>query len=133
MGRVPFYVTFAPDMDYTIRTSLPREVHIALRSHKTFFYIGGLVVNVVSSTLLTPTALFQVALITFICPDQGGMVPTPKERPRMVSNVIADVTPQGHAPWLRRLLLQTADDPADGLRPLPWLTPSIIRKGGTIS
>ena len=51
----------------------------------------------------------------------------------MVSNVIADVQPLGHAPWLSRWLLHTPDDPTDGHRPLPWLTPSPTRAKDTIS
>jgi len=35
MGQMSLYVTFAPTMDDTIRTSLPKEIRIALRSHKT--------------------------------------------------------------------------------------------------
>ena len=57
-GGIIIYVTFNPNMDDTLRTSLPREVRIALRSHKTLFYSGGLVLNVVSSIPFTPAALF---------------------------------------------------------------------------
>jgi len=52
------YVTFAPSMDNTIRTSLQREVHIALRIHKALFYKGGLVLNVAASIPLPTSALF---------------------------------------------------------------------------
>ena len=41
--------------------------------------------------------------------------------------------PQGHAPWLSKLLLHTPDDPAEGHRPLPWLTPSLTQAEGTLS
>jgi len=67
IGHMSLYVTFAPSMDDTLRTSLPKEVCIALRSHKALFYQGGLVLNVSSSTPLTPTALFQQALLTLLC------------------------------------------------------------------
>ena len=50
----------------------------------------------------------------------------------MVSDVIADVTPQGHAPWLRRLLLQSPVDVTDGARPLPWLTPTLTHANSTV-
>ena len=42
MGQISLYVYFAPTMDDTIRTSLPKEVRIALRSHNAIFYHGGL-------------------------------------------------------------------------------------------
>jgi len=59
--------------------------------------------------------------------------PTPTDRLRTVLDVITDVTPQGHGPWIRRLLLQTTDDLSDGHRPLPWLTPSLTRADITIT
>ena len=74
---------------------------------------------------LTPPALFQLALLTLLTIHQGDSVPTPTERPRVVSDVIADIPPQCHAPWLSSLLHHTPIDPADGHRPLPWLTPSL--------
>jgi len=58
IGHMSIYVvTFAPSMDGILRTSLPKEVRIALRSHKALFYQGGLVLNVTSSIPLTPAAL----------------------------------------------------------------------------
>jgi len=126
------YVTFAPSMDDTLRTSLSKEVCIALRSHKALFYQGGLVHNVSSSIPLTQAALFQLALLTLLCLNQGGSVPTHTERPRTVSDLIADIPSQGHAPWMSRLLLHTPDDPADGHRPLPWLTPSLKQVEGIL-
>ena len=127
------FVSFAPSMDDTLRTSLPKEVRIALRSHKALFYPGGLVLTVTSSIPLVPAALFQLALLTLLSLHQGDSVPTPTERPRVVSDVIADVTPQGHAPWLSRLLKQSPNDAADGHRPPPWLTPSLVKEGGEIA
>ncbi len=121
MGQMSLYVTFAPTKADTIRTSLPKVVCLALRSHNALFYQGELVRGVNLYIPLTQAALFQMALLTLLCMDQGDMVHTPTERPRLVSDVIADVTPQGHAPciWLRRLLLQSADDLMDGSRSLP--------------
>ena len=58
LGKMSLYVTFAPSMDNTIRTSLQREVHIALRIHKALFYKGGLVLNVAASIPLPTSALF---------------------------------------------------------------------------
>ena len=91
------YATFAPSMDDTLRTSLPKEVRIALRSHKALFYQGGLVLCVSLSIPLTPAALFQLALLNLLCLHQGDSIPAPTERPRTVSDVIADIPPQGHA------------------------------------
>ncbi len=52
------YVTFALTMDDTLRTSLPKDIRIALRSHKAIFYQRGLVLNVISSISLPPMTLF---------------------------------------------------------------------------
>jgi hypothetical protein len=57
-GPMSLFVTFAPSMDDTLRTSLTKEVRIAPRSHKALFYQGGLVLSVSSSIPLTPSALF---------------------------------------------------------------------------
>ncbi len=76
-GHMSLFVTFAPSMDDTLRTSLPKEVHIALRSHKTLFYQGGLVLIVSVSIPLPPAALFQLALLTLLCIHKGDAVPTP--------------------------------------------------------
>ena len=125
-------MSFSPSMDDTSRTSLPRELRIALRSHKNHFYQGGLVLTVTSSIQLTPPALFQMALLTMLSLHQGDGVPTPTERPREGSDVIAGRPPQGYAPWLQSLLAHSPDDREDGLRPLPWLTPSLTHEGGSI-
>ena len=116
IGHMSLYVSFAPSMDDTLRTSLPREVRIALRSHKALFYQGGLTLSVSSSIPLTPAALFQLAMLTLLTLHQGDSVHAPTERPRVVSDVIADIPPQGHVPWLHKLLHHTPIDPADGHR-----------------
>ena len=67
-----------------------------------------------------------MALLELLSLEQAEQVPTPNERPRQISDVIADIAPQGHAPWLRRLLSSAKEDPNEGARPLPWLTPSLI-------
>jgi hypothetical protein len=38
IGHMFLYVSFAPLMDDTLRTSLPKEARIALRSHTALFY-----------------------------------------------------------------------------------------------
>jgi hypothetical protein len=81
VGQMSLFVTFAPSMNGTLRTSLPKEIRLVLRSHKALFYQGGLVINVASSIPLTPVVLFQLALLTVLCLHQGD-------------TVIADVTPQ---------------------------------------
>ncbi len=89
---------------------------------------------IVSSPIpINPATLFQLALLTLLTLHQGDSVPTPTERPRVVSDVIADIPPHGHAPWLYRLMHHTPIDPADGHRPLPWLTPSLTREEGIVS
>jgi hypothetical protein len=94
---------------------------------------GGLVLSVSSSIPLPPPGLFQLALLILLSLHQGDAVPTPTDRPRPVSDVIADVSAHGHAPWLSRLLSHAPIDYADGHRPLPWLTPSITREEGTLA
>jgi hypothetical protein len=81
-GHMSLFVIFALSMDDTMRTSLPKEVRIALRSHKALFYQWGLVLNVSASIPLPPAALFQLALLTLLCIHQGDAMPTPTERPR---------------------------------------------------
>ncbi len=49
LGGISLFVSFSPCMDDTTRTSLPREMRIAIRSHKDHFYPGGLVLTVTSS------------------------------------------------------------------------------------
>ena len=76
------FLTFAPTADETIRTSLPKEIRIALRSHKALFYQGGLLLTIASSIPETPAYIFQIALLTLLYSDQIDKVPTPTERPR---------------------------------------------------
>jgi hypothetical protein len=38
MGKMYLFFAFAPTADDTIRTSLPKEIRLALRSYKVFFY-----------------------------------------------------------------------------------------------
>jgi hypothetical protein len=67
-----------------------------------------------------------------LCLHQGDSVPTPTKCPIPISDVIADILPQGHSLSLARLLQQSPNDTANGHRPLPWLTPSLVREGGNI-
>ena len=125
-GGMALFFTFAPTADDTIRNSLPKEIKLTLRSRKALFYNGGLLLTVTSSVAVPPAFIFQMALITLLCLEQADQVPTPTERPRQISDAIADVTPQVHAPWLRRLLSSAKEDPNEGARPPPWRTPSLI-------
>ena len=133
LGGMTLFLTFSPTADDNIHTSLPKEIRLALRSHKASFYNGGLLLSLTSSVAASPTFIFQLALLTLLCLEQAGHVPTPTERPRQVSDIIADVTPQGQAPWLSRLLSCVKKDPNEGARPLPWLTPSLIPEGVTLT
>jgi hypothetical protein len=63
-------------MDDTLRMALPKEIRIALRSHKASFYQGGLELTVVASIPLSPPALFRMALLILLCLEQGDTVPT---------------------------------------------------------
>ncbi len=82
---------------------------------------------------MSPPALFQLALLTLLSLHEGDSVPTPTERPRDGSGAIAGRVPQGHAPWLSTLIAHSPFDPADGRRPLPWLTPSLTVEGVIIA
>ena len=87
---------------------------------------GGLRLTVTSSIAASSVFIFQIAMLTLLCVEQTDQVPTPNERPHQVLDVIADIARQGHAPWLRRLLLTVKEDPAEGTRPLPCLTPTLV-------
>jgi hypothetical protein len=100
-----------------------------LRSHKALFYTGGLFLIVTSFVAAPPAFIFQMARLTLLCLEQADHVPTPTERPRQISDVIADIAPQGHAPLLSRLLSSAKEDLNEGARPPPWLTPSLIPEG----
>ena len=78
--------------------------------------------TVASSILAPPSYIFQMALLTLLGIEQTDKVSTPTERSRHVSDVIANVTPMGHALWLPRLLSTIKEDTSEGAKPLPWLT-----------
>ena len=40
-GGMSLFLTFSPTADDTIRTSLPKEIRLALSSHKAIFYTGA--------------------------------------------------------------------------------------------
>jgi hypothetical protein len=82
MGEMIIFSTFSPFADVTIRTSLPKEIWLALRTHAAVFYQGGLVLIMASSIPAPPAYIFQFALITLLCLEQSDQVPTPMERPR---------------------------------------------------
>ena len=89
--------------------------------------------SVASSISVPPTYLFQFTLLTLLCLEQADQVPIPTERPRKVSDVFADLAPMGHAPWMRRVLPVITEDQTEGARPLPWITPSLVADGGTLT
>jgi len=132
-GGMTLFLTFSPTTDDTIRTSLPKKIRIALRSHKAFFYRTGLILTVTSSIAASPAFIFQITLLTLLCLEQADQVPTPTDRPRQVSDVIADIAPQIHAPMLRLLLSTMKEDPAEGTRPLPWLSLTLVLEGHTLT
>jgi hypothetical protein len=133
MTRMTLYITFAPTADDTIRTSLPKEIRLALKSHKNLFYNGGLVLSVASSISAPPAYIFQIALLVLLSLAQTEEVPTPTERPRSVSDFAAGVAPMGHAPWLKRVLDSFTEDATEGARPRPWITPSLVEDGHTLT
>ncbi len=52
------FMTFAPTVDDTARTALPRELRLALIHHKKHFFKGGLTLQVVSSIPVSPDYIF---------------------------------------------------------------------------
>ena len=120
------FLTFAPTADGTIRTFLPKEIRLALRSHSAIFYTGGLVLSVTSSIPTSPAFIFQTTLFTLLCLEHNDQVPTPTEKPRKASEVTAGLNPQGYAPWLHYLLARVTGDIAEGARPLPLLRPALV-------
>ena len=119
MGQMTLFLTFAPTADDTTRTSLPMEIKLTPRSHKTLSYQGGRLLTVASSFPAPPAYISQIALLTLLCIEQANKVLTPTERPRQLSDVVSNVTPMGHAPWLHRLLSTINEDKSEGARPLP--------------
>jgi hypothetical protein len=55
MGQMTLFLTFAPAVDDTLRTSIPKETRLALRNHKALFYQGGLLLTLASPIHATPT------------------------------------------------------------------------------
>ena len=96
-GGMTLFLTFSPIADDTIRTSLPKEIKLAMRSHKALFYTGGLILTVTSSVASPPAFIFQIALHTLFCLEHADQFFTPTRRPRQISDVFADIAPQGHA------------------------------------
>ena len=98
MGGMALFLTFAPTADNTFRTSLPKEIWLPLRRHKALFYQGG-PSHEPSSIPAPPAYIFHIALLTLPCLEQTNHhVPSPTEGPRQVFDVVANVTPHGHAP-----------------------------------
>jgi len=88
----------------------------------------------VTSSISVPLAyLFQFTLLALLCMEQSDQVPTLTERPRKVSDVIAYIAPMGHAPWLQRILSSIKEDPMEGARPLPWITPSLVGEADALT
>jgi hypothetical protein len=52
------FLNFSPTADDTIRTSLPKEIRLALRSHKALLYNGGMLLSVTSSVAASPAFIF---------------------------------------------------------------------------
>ena len=79
MGHMSLYVTFFPTADDTVRTSLPKEIRLALRKHKALFFPDDFVLSVASSISAPALFIFQRPLFTLLCLEQLGQVPTPTE------------------------------------------------------
>ena len=98
MGGGGLFLTFSATSDDTIRTYLPKEIRLALRSYKALFYQGGLLLTVTSFVAAPPAFIFHIVLLIFFYMKQADQVSSSIERPRQVSDVIADIAPRGHTP-----------------------------------
>ncbi len=58
LERHTIFVTFAPTGDDTSRTTLPKELRLALINHKKYFFKGGLTLQVTSSIPVPPDSIF---------------------------------------------------------------------------
>jgi len=65
------FLTFSTTSDDTIRTSLMKEIRLTLRSNKTLFYQGMVLLTVTSSIAAPPAFVFQIALLTMLCLEQA--------------------------------------------------------------
>jgi hypothetical protein len=92
-GEMTLFLTYSPTTSNTIRTFLPKEIRLALRSHKALFYQGGILMTVTSSIAASPAFIFHVTLLTLLCLEHADHVPTPSKRPRQVFDVKADIAP----------------------------------------
>ena len=63
-----------------------------------------------------------------LCAGQVEQASTPTEGPHTAPDVLSNVSTRCRAPWLERLLDLSPDNAENGLRPLPWLTPSISER-----
>jgi hypothetical protein len=95
LERHEIYVTFAPTTDDTARTSLPKDVRIALKTHKRLFFSGGRTLHIASSIPAPPGYIFQASLLTLLSLEQQDKVSTPSERPRHGSDILAGTPPLG--------------------------------------
>ena len=123
------FVTFSPTADDTTRTSLPKEVRLALKNHRRFFFRGGLTLHVASSIPAPPGYIFQAALLTLLTLEQLEVVPTPSERPRQKADILAGSPTPGFAPWAQALLDAAPIDDNHGTRGPPWITPTPVPQG----
>jgi hypothetical protein len=91
LERHTIFVTFAPTAEDTSRTTLPKELRLALINHKKYFFKGGLTLRVTSSIPVPPYYIFQAALLTLLSLEQTDRVPIPTERPRQGSDLLAGI------------------------------------------
>jgi hypothetical protein len=64
------FMTFAPTEDDTARTTLPKELRLAIIHQTKNLFKGGLTQQVASSIPVPPGYIFKAALITLLSLDQ---------------------------------------------------------------
>jgi len=66
LATADIIATFFSSLDDTTRTSLPKEIRIAMTSHKAHFFTRGLALVTISSIQAPATMIFQATLLTFL-------------------------------------------------------------------
>ena len=118
LDRHTIFVTFAPTVDDTAKTALPRELRLALIHQKALLQgrphpsIGMLDPGFTGINLsgCAPHPSFSI-------PDSQGA--HANRTTRQGSDVLAWIAPHGHASWLPTLLRKTPEDSSRASAPLP--------------
>ena len=76
LERHTIFVNFAPTVDDTARTALPKEIRLALIHQNKYFFKEGFTLHVASSIPVLPGYISKAALLTLLSLEQTHKVPT---------------------------------------------------------